>query len=148
MQAPTPSSTSSPSQWIVDVVEAKGIVVGALAGIGGVLALGFDGGDAVQFAAITALGVSFADAALTTVGIKTRIGTFVSGYSSFVDPYDFATGAVGVGLIELYLGVNGRALYMTAGVAGAASLLAPKATGYLAGMLSPAVAVAQAQTAN
>lgn len=146
-QAPTSVSTMSPSQWIVDVVEAKGVVVGALAGIGGMVAMGMSGQDAVQFGALTALGVSFSDAALTTMGIKTKIGTFVSGYTTFVDPYDFATGAVGVGLLELYLGLSGTPLYWTMGIAGAASLAAPKVTGYVAGMLVPAVAVANGQSA-
>ena len=50
----------SPSQWVVDVVEAKGIVVGALAGITGMIGIGMSGQDAVQFAAMTALGVSLA----------------------------------------------------------------------------------------
>ena len=133
---------ASPSQWIVDVVEAKGVVVGALAGVAGMVGLGLSGQDAVQFASVTALGVSFADAALTTVGVRTKIATFTTGYTSYVDPFDFLTGAVGVGLIELYMGLKGDGLYMTAGAAGVASLLAPKVTGYLSNMLHPAAAPA------
>ncbi len=137
------AANTSPSQWIVDVVEAKGVVVGTLAGIGGVIAMGMSGQDAVQFASMTALGVSFADAALTSVGIKTKIATFTTGYTSYVDPFDFATGFAGVGLIELYMGLSGSPLYMTAAVTGVASLLAPKVTGYVHNMMVPPVALAQ-----
>lgn len=120
------------SSLIINLAEAKPAAAAAVAGISGALVLGMSGNEAIVWGATTALGVSLGDAVLTGAGYNTQVQTyFGKHFSSYVDPIDFVGGALGVGAINLALGVRGESLAVMVGLGAVAGGIAPKVSGWV-----------------
>jgi hypothetical protein len=135
MSAPSPSLDSI----IVSLVEIKGtssaiIATGAAMGI-----MGLSFVPALQFGAVTALGVSFGDTILTIGGIGSKVEAYMTGepFKTYLDPNDFLGGAVGAAPINYIMGMRGRNLGIAVVVAAVAAGVAPKLSAYIASTLQP-----------
>lgn len=118
----------------MSLVEAKGAAVALVAGVGGSFLLGFNSREALQFGAVCALGASLGDAALTGLGMDTKIETYLTDYQSYIDPLDFLGAAVGAGVLNYSLGMQGSMLLKTVGIAAVAGGSAPKLATYVLSM--------------
>ncbi len=128
----------SPTEFVMHLVEAKGVSAAVLAGVGGSFALGFGMREALQFGAVTALGVSLGDAVLTGAGVATKIQSYLPGaMQTYVDPMDFVGSAAGAAILNYSLGLQGRPLAVAVGVAAVAGGLAPKVAGYIVHGMGP-----------
>ena len=117
------------SQFLIHMVEAKGVSTALISGVGAVFAFGLTPQQALQFAATTALGSSFGDALLTGLGVDSSIESYLN--NAYIDPMDAVGGAVG-SFIFLYMegAPTTQALQLSV-LGGLAAALAPKLAGLL-----------------
>ena len=108
--------------------------VGIIAGIGAMVLLGSNGGDALQFAGIAALANSVGDAAANAVELRTNFAAYDYNYW-YMDFTDMATAALAAGGMFWYLGASGNVLLYSAGITGVAAGVGPKVSTYISDML-------------
>lgn len=127
--------TPNPTVWIMQVVETKGLAAAAVAGVGAMYLLGQGMQESVQFGAITALGCSVGDSALTGFGIESKIQSYIttdSKWQNYVDPFDFLGGFVGTMAVSYLAGIaEGRQLMMFSALGGVGCGVGPKIAGYV-----------------
>lgn len=131
-------------QFLVHLVEAKPFFGAATAGAIAKLGLGMTTEETVAFASTVALGLSMGDALLTAAGVSSKIETYLDGIigntTMYVDPNDFIGAAIGVGLVNYAVGVQGNSLMMLVGVGALAGGVAPKLSSFLLSKLQPPTA--------
>lgn len=117
---------------VINLAETKPASAAIVAGVAGALVLGMSGNEAIVWGSTTALGVSLGDVVLTTAGYNTDVRTyFGKHFASYFDPVDFVGGALGVGAINLALGVRGESLAVMVGLGAVAGGVAPKLSGWI-----------------
>lgn len=135
-------------QLLADLVSVQGLGVAAVAGVGAAVVLNADARQAVSFGAVASLGVSLGDWALTAAGVYTKLETYMKD-STYVDPADFVSGALSVGLLEYYLtGVGGNELMKVAAVGAVAGGTGRKVAAYLHDWALGTGSFAQQQKSN
>ena len=135
---------------IGNLVESKGLSVAVLAGAAATFGMGAQWREALQFGALAALGTSLGDVALTAAGQNAKLQAYFTNatLATYVDPMDFVAGTVGGGLLNFTIGLEGRELLIASAVCGVAAGVAPKLSGYIIKMVSPAPAAAEAVVAQ
>lgn len=120
------------SSLVINLAETKPASAAVVAGLAGAVILGMSANEAIVWGSTTALGVSLGDAVLTTAGYNTQVQTyFGKHFASYFDPVDFVGGALGVGAINLALGVRGESLALMVGLGAVAGGIAPKVSGWV-----------------
>lgn len=130
----------SASAVIGNLVESKPLSVAILAGAAATFGMGAQWREALQFGALAALGTSLGDTALTAAGQNAKIQAYFTNPTliTYVDPMDFLAGTIGGGLLNFTIGLEGRELLVASAVCGVAAGVAPKLSGYIVKMVSPA----------
>ena len=127
-------SEFTPTELILNFVEAKPFMSALVAGSLSSIVLGLDGAEAVAFGASVALGTSFGDAIMTAAGYQTKVQSYLEGsFGSYLDPVDFVGGGLGCAIINLTLGMRGRPLAVTTALAALGAGIAPKLSAYVLG---------------
>ena len=125
----------SPTQWVMHVVESKGLAAAAVGGLGAMYLMNQPMTESVQFGSIVALGCSVGDSALTGFGIQSKIQSYLVNsptVAKYVDPMDFLGGFVGTMAISYLAGIaQGRDLMMFGALGGVGCGVAPKIVGYI-----------------
>jgi hypothetical protein len=125
-------SEFTPTELLLNLVEAKPVMAAAVAGSISALVLGFGASESVAFGASVALGTSLGDALLTAAGYQTKVQSYLGGsFGTYLDPVDFVGGAIGVTIINLSLGVRGQPLAVMAALSALGAGLAPKISNYV-----------------
>jgi len=125
---------------IGNLVESKPLAVAILTGTAATFGMGAQWREALQFGALAALGTSLGDTILTAAGQNAQIKAYFTNPTliTYVDPMDFVAGTLGGGLLNFSIGLEGRELLIASAVCGVAAGVAPKLSGYIIKMVSPA----------
>lgn len=127
-------SEFTPTELVLNLVEAKPFMSALVSGTLSSLILGLDGTEAVAFGATVALGTSFGDAVMTAAGYQTKVQSYLGGsFGTYLDPVDFVAAGAGVTIMNLALGVRGQPLVIMGALAALGGGLAPKISAYVLG---------------
>lgn len=123
------------SSFLITLVEAKPLMAAVVAGSVASFGLGFSTVESVAFASTAAFGVSLGDTLLTAAGVGSKVESYLAPAAQFLDPMDFAGGAIGTMILNYALGRSGQNLAVLAAIGAVAGGVAPKVSGFIVSKL-------------
>lgn len=123
------------TSFLITLVEAKPLMAAVVAGSVASFGLGFSTVESVAFASTAAFGVSLGDTLLTAAGVGSKVESYLAPAAEYLDPMDFAGGAIGTMILNYALGRSGQNLAVLAGIGAVAGGVAPKISGFIVSKL-------------